>query len=125
LFDLIEPRDEGQSLMRSGGIGRLGFPPVATGMCPAGDLDDLASGVLIESVIAAVGIGLQVARETFEPLCRSITLAALGEVIDRVGTGGITNVGPEARWSRASSRRIDERHRRVVGVDHFRPTDEL
>ena len=79
-------------MVRSGGVLFASLVPVAARVSPAGDFDDRTARLQIDSVVAAIGVGLKIAVESFQEVLRTGVSSRFGEVVDFVWMIMITQV---------------------------------
>lgn len=70
-FEFIQPADDCQDMVGSGGVLFTGLVPVSARMSPARDFDNRAAGFQIDSVVATIGIRLKIAAEVFQKFLRT------------------------------------------------------
>jgi len=96
------------------------FPPRVR---PAQHLMDFSAGV--DPVVPGKRIGLQVSLKFLQEGCRTVPFATGRVVIHRIRIPPVSTVDPEPGRARLRQRRVEHRHRRVVGVNDCRAADPL
>ena len=119
-FDVVQQPDVRQHDGRAHHVRRLGLEELATGVRPAGHLHDPASGILIELIVAGVGVRLQISGEVVEESFRSGPAAIGRVVVDRIRMPVVPHIGPDPAHPGARSVPIQHVDRRIVGPDDLR-----
>ena len=100
------------------GSREFGIVELASGMRKTGDFAHVRSGQ--ESVVASVGICLQISRERTKESLRTIATAIRREVIHCVRMPDIADLDPETRRSGTRQGGIEHRNGGIVCVDDLR-----
>ena len=72
-FEFVQSTDDRQDMMGPGGVLFASLVPVAASMSPARNFDDRTARLQVDSIVAAIGVGLKIAVESFQEVLRSGT----------------------------------------------------
>jgi hypothetical protein len=97
-------------------VGLFGIEKLTTRVGPAGDFTHVAG--VVDSVVASIGIGLQMSLVTRQPIRRPGASSVGRVVINNVGMFAITDVSPDPSLAALAFARCLHRHLGFIGVNH-------